>query len=233
MKYFKNLCLSFLVMCCSVLGVATVSAAELMANTITATGNASMEIAPDTAYVNFNVLGRGDTAELAASASAEKVATVKRKLLGEGLTSEAIETINYFVNPMYEAKGRINGYQASHYMKVKINDIDKVGAVIDKLTASGADSINNVDFGISNQEVLQRRLLGKALEDAKLQASVVANAANRELGKLMAAKINNYGGYGRMYNSVILKSAGDSRATVIETKGIKVNASVEASFEIK
>lgn len=233
MKYFKNLCLSFLVMCCSVLGVATVSAAELMANTITATGNASMEIAPDTAYVNFNVLGRGDTAELAASASAEKVATVKRKLLGEGLTSEAIETINYFVNPMYEAKGRINGYQASHYMKVKINDIDKVGAVIDKLTASGADSINNVDFGISNQEVLQRRLLGKALEDAKLQASVVANAANRELGKLMAAKINNYGGYGRMYNSVMLKSAGDSRATVIETKGIKVNASVEASFEIK
>lgn len=233
MKYFKNLCLSFLVMCCSVLGVATVSAAELMANTITATGNASMEIAPDTAYVNFNVLGRGDTAELAASASAEKVATVKRKLLGEGLTSEAIETINYFVNPMYEAKGRINGYQASHYMKVKINDIDKVGAVIDKLTASGADSINNVDFGISNQEVLQRRLLGKALEDAKLQASVVANAANRELGKLMVAKINNYGGYGRMYNSVMLKSAGDSRATVIETKGIKVNASVEASFEIK
>lgn len=233
MRYLKNLCLGFLVMCCSVLGVTTVSAAELMANTITATGNASMEVTPDTAYVNFNILGRGDTAELAASASAERVAVVKRSLLGEGITSEAIETINYFVNPIYGEKGKINGYQASHYMKVKLNEIEKVGAVIDRLAASGADSISNVDFGISNQEVLQRRLLGKALEDAKLQAEVVAIAAGRELGKLNAAKINNYGGYTRMYNSVMLKAAGDSGSTVIETKGIKVNASVEASFEMK
>lgn len=233
MKYLKNLCLGFLVMCCSVLGVATVSAAELMANTITATGNASMEVAPDTAYVNFNILGRGDTAEVAANVSAERVANVKRALLGSGITSEAIETVNYFVYPIYGEKSKINGYQANHSMKVKLTDIDKVGGVIDKLAANGADSINNVEFGISNQEVLQRRLLGKALEDAKLQASVVANAADRELGKLMAAKINNYGGYGRMYNSVMLKGAVDSNSTVIETKGIKVNASVEASFEIK
>jgi len=31
----------------------------------------------------------------------------------------------------------------------------------------------------------------------------------------------------------MLKGAADSSATVIETKGIKVSASVEASFEIK
>lgn len=233
MKYLKNLCLGFLVMCCSVLGVATVSAAELMANTITATGNASMEVAPDTAYVNFNILGRGDTAEVAANVSAERVANVKRALLGSGITSEAIETVNYFVYPIYGEKSKINGYQANHSMKVKLTDIDKVGGVIDKLAANGADSINNVEFGISNQEVLQRRLLGKALEDAKLQAEVVAIAAGRQLGELNAAKINNYGGYSRMYNSVMLKGAVDSNSTVIETKGIKVNASVEASFEIK
>ncbi|MBQ9763172.1 MAG: SIMPL domain-containing protein [Phascolarctobacterium sp.] len=233
MKYLKNLCLSFLVMCCSILGITSVNAAELLENSITATGTASMEVAPDIAFVNFNVLGRGDTAEVAASLSAERVAHVKRALLGAGITTEDIETINYYVNPVYGEKSKINSYQASHYMKVKINDIDQVGSIIDRLTANGADSINNVDFGISNQEVLQRRLLGKALEDARLQSEVVANAAGRNLGKLLAAKINNCGGYSRMYNSVMLKGAAGSSSTVIETKGIKVNASVEASFEIK
>lgn len=233
MKYLKNVCLSFLVMCFTLLGFSSASAAELLANTITATGTASMEVAPDTAYVNFNILGRGDTAEAAATASANRVANIKHALFSAGIIKEDIETINYFVNPVYGEKSKINGYQASHYMKVKISDIAKVGAIVDKLTASGADSINNVDFGISNQEVLQRQLLGKALEDAKLQAEVVANAAGRELGKLAAAKISNYGGYSRMYNSVMLKGAADTSSTVIETKGIKVNASVEASFEIK
>lgn len=233
MKYLKNVCLSFLVMCFTLLGFSSASAAELLANTITATGTASMEVAPDTAYVNFNILGRGDTAEAAATASANRVANIKHALFSAGIIKEDIETINYFVNPVYGEKSKINGYQASHYMKVKISDIAKVGAIVDKLTASGADSINNVDFGISNQEVLQRQLLGKALEDAKLQAEVVANAAGCELGKLAAAKISNYGGYSRMYNSVMLKGAADTSSTVIETKGIKVNASVEASFEIK
>ncbi len=233
MKYLKNLCLSFLVMYFTLLGFSAASAAELLNNSITATGTASMEVAPDTAYVNFNILGRGDTAETAAMASADRVANIKRALLVSGVSGEDIETINYFVNPVYGEKSKIDGYQASHYMKVKINDIAKVGAVVDKLTANGADSINNVDFGISNQEMLQRQLLGKALEDAKLQADVVANAAGRELGKLLAAKVNNYGGYSRMYNSVMLKGSADASSTVIETKGIKVNASVEASFEIK
>jgi hypothetical protein len=31
----------------------------------------------------------------------------------------------------------------------------------------------------------------------------------------------------------MLKAAGSTNSTVIETKGIKVNASVEASFELK
>lgn len=233
MKYLKNLCLSFLVMCFTLLGFSSASAAELLNNSITATGTASMEVAPDTAYVNFNVFGRGDTAEIAANISANRVASVKRALAVAGITKEDIETINYYVNPVYGEKGKINGYQANHYMKAKISDINRVGEMVDVLAANGADSINNVDFGVSDQELLQRQLLGKALENARLQAEVVATAANRELGKLMAARISNYGGYSRMYNSVMLKGTADSSATVIETKGIKVNASVEASFEIK
>ena len=232
MKYLKTLCLSSL-LCCTLLSVAPVSAAELVANTITATGTASMEVAPDTAYVNFNVLGRADTAELAANVSANRIANIKQALLDAGVGGEAIETLNYYVNPVYGEKSKINGYQASHYMKVKIDDISRVGEYIDKLTASGADSINNVEFGVSDQEMLQRQLLGKALEDAKLQAEIVALAAGRDLGKLNAARINNNGGYSRNYSNVMLKAAGSTNSTVIETKGIKVNASVEASFELK
>ncbi len=233
MRYLKNLCFGLLVMCLSVLGFSSTQAAELEQNCITATGTASMELAPDIASVNFNIYGSGDTSDVAVSEAARKIAIVKKALLGNAITSDEIETVSFYVNPTYGSKGKITGYQASHYMKVKINDINKVGAVIDKLTASGADSINNVEFGISNKDVLERQLLGKALADAKQQAEVVAHAAGAKLGKLVNARVNNYGGYGRMYNSVMLKAEASDSATVIETKNIKVNASLEASFAIE
>ncbi len=233
MRYLKNLCLGLLVMCMSILGFSSAHAADLPSNCIMATGTASMEVAPDIASVNFNVFGLGNTSDEAVNVASKKINVVKNALLGNAITGENIETLGFYVYPRYGSKGEINGYQANYTMKVTVKDLNKVGAVIDKLTANGADGINNVEFAISNQDKLERQLLGKALEDARVQASVVANAAGAKLGKLLSARINNNGGYGRMYNSVMLKAESADSATVIETKNIKINASLEASFKIE
>lgn len=233
MKYVKNLLMALMVLCFSVVGYSTSYAYNSDVEHITVSGTAQQEVAPDMAYVYISIYGRGDTADNAASEAAAKTAAVKKSLLGLSITSDQFESVNYYLSPVYN-KNKITGYQANNNLKIRVNDLDKVGAVIDKAAAAGVDGINNIEFDVSNKELVQRQLLSAAVENARQQAAVIANAGGRSLGRMIGAQINNYSNIGRMYNSVMLKGeAVSDSSTVIEAKNIKVNASVEVTYALQ
>ena len=230
MKYFKNLVMALLVLCFSVVGYSTSYAYNSDVEHITVSGTAQQEVAPDMAYVYISIYGRGESADDAASSAAAKTAAVKKALLGLNITSDKFESVNYYLSPVYN-KNKVTGYQANNNLKISVNDLSKVGSVIDKAAAAGVDAVNNIEFSVSNKELIQRQLLSAAVENARQQAAVIANAGGRNLGRMIGAQVNSYNNVGRMYNSVMLKSevAADT-ATVIEAKNIKVNASVEVTY---
>ena len=233
MQYIKNICFALLVLCCSILGFSTANAAGIAdpVDRVTVTGVASMEAAPDTASVNIEVLGRGDTADAAAAEAARKMANIKRALLGLNITRDQIENTYYYLNPMYGDKMKVIGYSATNSVKIEINDINKLGEVIDKLTAAGADSVNNVSCSVSNRSLLQNQLLGQAVANARQQAAVVASAAGRNLGRLTNANIQSVNDYDLVSRNVMMKAAdGAGEATRIEPKNIKIKVRVECSF---
>ena len=230
MKYFKNLVMALMVLCFSVIGYSTSYAYSSDTEHITVSGMAQQEVAPDMAYVYISIYGRGDSADAAASEAAAKTAAVKKALLGLNITSDKFESVNYYLSPVYN-KNKVTGYQANNNLKISVNDLEKVGSVIDKAAAAGVDGINNIEFAVSNKELIQRQLLSAAVENARQQAAVIANAGGRSLGRMIGAQVNSYNNVGRMYNSVMLKSeAAADTATVIEAKNIKVNASVEVTY---
>ena len=225
--------MALMVLCFSVVGYSTSYAYNSDVEHITVSGTAQQEVAPDMAYVYISIYGRGDTADNAASEAAAKTAAVKKSLLGLSITSDQFESVNYYLSPVYN-KNKITGYQANNNLKIRVNDLDKVGAVIDKAAAAGVDGINNIEFDVSNKELVQRQLLSAAVENARQQAAVIANAGGRSLGRMIGAQINNYSNIGRMYNSVMLKGeAVSDSSTVIEAKNIKVNASVEVTYALQ
>lgn len=234
MKYFKNLVMALLVLCFSVIGYSTSYAYNGDAEHITVSGAAEQEVAPDIAYVYISIYGRGESADNAASSAAAKTAAVKKALLGLNITSDKFESVNYYLSPVYN-KNKVTGYQANNNLKISVNDLSKVGSVIDKAAAAGVDAVNNIEFSVSNKELLQRQLLSAAVENARQHAAVVANAGNRNLGRMIAVNVNNsYNNVGRMYNSVMLKSeAAADTATVIKAKNIKVSASVEVTYALQ
>ena len=225
--------MALMVLCFSVVGYSTSYAYNSDVEHITVSGTAQQEVAPDMAYVYISIYGRGDTADNAASEAAAKTAAVKKSLLGLSITSDQFESVNYYLSPVYN-KNKITGSQANNNLKIRVNDLDKVGAVIDKAAAAGVDGINNIEFDVSNKELVQRQLLSAAVENARQQAAVIANAGGRSLGRMIGAQINNYSNIGRMYNSVMLKGeAVSDSSTVIEAKNIKVNASVEVTYALQ
>ena len=72
--------------------------------------------------------------------------------------------------------------------EVKEKNLDQLGNLIDKGLES-ANRLNGVRFGLQNEDLIKRQLLGQAVENARYTAQAVANAGGRGLGVLRQASI--------------------------------------------
>lgn len=202
---------------------------------ISVSASAVIEVAPDTAVISFDVNGKGNNAGAAANAAASKMEGVRRALLGCGLVSSDITTTSYTLYPDMDNKGKVTGYTARNNVKIKLTNIAKLGTVIDKISGAGVDTINNVSFSVSNKSLYRNQLLAQAVENARQQAAVVANAGGRTLGKLLSASISSYNNFERSYGNVMLKSAAmdSAPATNIAAEDITIKASVDTVFAMQ
>lgn len=237
MNSVKKLFLVLLMLCLSILGSTTALAATSDSPHISVSATASMEVAPDIANISFDVNGRGNNASEAATASAAKMDNVRRLLLGCNLTREDIITTSYTIYPELDNKGKTKGYIARNSLAIKVKDITKVGTVIDKLSSAGIDSINNVTFDVANKSLYRNKLLAEAVEKARQEAAVVANAGGCSLGKLLSANINSYNNYPRSYANIMLKAdavgAEAAPVTNLVAESINIKASVETVFALQ
>ena len=235
MTKIKQMLCALLTVCLLLIGSTNAMAAQPDTPSISVSANASIEVAPDTAVISFDVNGKGRTAAEATSASAAKMDSVKRNLLGCNILG--ITTTSYTLYPDTDIKGKITGYTASNSVHIKLKDISKLGPVIDKISAAGVDTINNISFSVSSRELYRNKLLAQAVENARQQAAVVANAGGRTLGKLLSANISTYSsGMGRSYGNMKLMAASDRAVapeTSISAQEITIKASVDTVFAME
>ena len=231
MTKIKQMLCALLTVCLLLIGSANAMAAQPDTPSISVSANATIDVAPDTAVISFDVNGKGRTADEATSASAAKMDSVKHNLLGCNILGSDITTTSYTLYPDTDIKGKITGYTASNSVRIKLKDIAKLGPVIDKISAAGVDTIKNISFSDRN------KLLAQAVENARQQAAVVANAGGRTLGKLLSANISTYsGGMERSYGNMKLMAAADRAAapeTSIAAQEITIKASVDTVFAME
>ena len=229
-----------LLVCFMFLIAGQVSAAEREYDIVRANGSVTREVAPDTAFVNVGVTTQGKTAEEARNANAEIVNNVIVSLANMGISKEDVKTVGYNLYPEYSdaAKGKriITGYSMNYSLNVKVENLDKIGAVIDQMFADGANTFNGVTFTVSNRKELEREMLALAVKNAEEKAGIVASAGGRTLGKLVAANVGSVGGMDYSdsnYETIALyKSAAGSAPTKIMAGNLKVSADVDAAFEL-
>ena len=236
MTKIKQMLCTLLTICLLAIGSASAMAAQPDVPSISVSANATIEVAPDTAVISFDVNGRGRTAAEATNAAAGKMDNVQRNLLGCNILGSDITTTSYTLYPDTDIKGKITGYTASNSVRIKLKDIASC-PVIDKISAAGVDTINNISFSVSNRELYRNKLLAQAVENARQQAAVVANAGGRTLGKLLSANISTYsGGMERSYGNMKLMAAADRAAapeTSIAAQEITIKASVDTVFAME
>lgn len=72
------------------------------------------------------------------------------------MTKEDIDAANIRTQPNYEydkkaERSVINGYTATRTVDVKIKKLDQLNTLLDGALAAGLNEINNVEFGVNDQ----------------------------------------------------------------------------------
>jgi uncharacterized protein len=161
------------------------------ARTVQVTGRATFDVAPDRATFTVGVERDADEAEAARSRAARDLAAVVAALRGAGLPADALQGQGLRVEPRYSDpdETRVVGYRASADVAVTVDDVSRVGAVIDAATGAGAARVADVTWTLKDPAAVTRAALARAAQDGTAQAKALAQGAGVALGDLQTMEV--------------------------------------------
>lgn len=162
--------------------------------TITVTGHGEATGRPDQATVTLGVHTEATTAEEAISANSQKMQDVLAALKDAGISANNIQTQQLQLWPRYEPKpieqegSRQSGYIAVNSVEVRLHDLGRVGAVIDKAVKAGGNRVERIQFEVSDTENLLDQARRAAMDDARDKAAQLAALADVGLGEVLTIR---------------------------------------------
>lgn len=143
-------------------------------------GEGEVRIAPDVAFVTIGAELRGSTAAAAQTAAASAMTAVRQKIVAAGVPQTAIRTLSYDVQPQFDyssGKQVPRGFLARNVIEVRLDDIARVGEVLEVAIAAGGTSVQNVRFDLKQRTAAERDALTRAVADARARADAAAKGA--------------------------------------------------------
>ena len=162
------------------------------------TGEGKATAVPNQATISFGVTKQAATVADAQNQTNTAIDTIMNALQKQGIDTKDIKTTDYSVNPQlnYQAIPQtITGYQVSQTVQLKIHQLDKVNTLLDTITGSGANIVNQVSFGFDDatKQKLEDQARQEAVKAAKTKAESMARIAGFHLGRIVDVQ-ENFGG---------------------------------------
>jgi len=155
---------------------------------VVTTGEGIVKRAPDRVWVSIAAESRARTAREAQRANAEAMNAVMAKLKGMSLGADSIRTLAYDLQPEFDyrdGKRTLRGYVARNSIEVRVDDIERVGEVLELAVASGATSVSGVRFDLKQREAVEREALKLAVADARQRADAAASGAGMTIAGVL------------------------------------------------
>ncbi|MCT4562781.1 MAG: SIMPL domain-containing protein [Maledivibacter sp.] len=210
-------------------------------NIVEVNGLGTVKVKPDIAYISIGVETFNTDAKKAQDTIASKMDNIIGALKKNGIKDEDIKTTGYSIykTNRYDAAGlgekekRTEGYNARNVAQVTIRNIDTVGKIIDLAGKEGANIINNIRFGISDEEKYYGEALKLAMKNASGKAEAILSSFGAKLGKPYRVKENSYGAPLVYRENVMMKSSmgADAYETPVEAGELEVTANVVVEYK--
>ncbi|TYL40218.1 SIMPL domain-containing protein [Natronococcus pandeyae] len=199
---------------------------------VSTTGEATAE--PDAASLSVGVEASGDTAEAVTDELAAQADALREAFDELEIPDENVEEGRYRVHPRRGRDGETDGYEGRHSFQLTIDDVDRIGEIIDELTAAGADDVGRVTFSL--QEETRDEIRDEALDDALANADDEAQHIADNRGVTITGTKSVETGDVRLdtvyheTDDVAADDAADGPPTEIDADPVSVTASVTVAY---
>lgn len=209
------------------------------APTIVVTGSGDVSAAPDRAVVNLGAVAEAKQAIEAQKQLNQIMQRVVKDIKALGIADEKIRTDRLSLYPVYSNPGRktdqepeaprIVGYRAATTVRVQVDDLERVGSVIDAGITAGANQLANLSFELRDDGKYRREALKLASQEARVKAEAIAAAMNLQLGEVVEIREE---GARMPYPTERKYAAPASAGTPIQPGQIEVSAGVSIRFKL-
>ena len=200
--------------------------------TVSTTGVAIVRSAPDEALITLGVHTDADTAQAAMDRNAELMADVIASLLDAGLIEDQLATSSLSLWPTWGIDGQeVVGFTAENQVTATVRDLDRLGSIIDRAVASGANLSSGITFRVSENSAAADAALTEAVADARRKADLLAQAGGASLGEVITIAEASSGGISPpvLYAEDL---AGADRATQVLPPTLESQVSVSVTWSL-
>lgn len=213
------------------------SAAPANVRTLNVNGIGQAYLTPDIAYIYMGVHTEDSSVSEAVNSNKARTNAVIDALKNSGVDEKDIRTINFSIWPsqQYAPDGSLGEmkYAVDNTVYVVVRNLDGLGALLDNAIGAGANNINSIQFDVADKTEAVKEARAKAVEDAKTQATELADAAGVKLGAIQTISFYDSSPY-PMAEGKGGGGGGMNVASVpIQPGQLTISVTVSLTYEIK
>lgn len=161
---------------------------------IVVSGQGNATVAPDLALVTLGVSETHKTAREAMDVANGAMAAVIEALKKQGIAARDLQTSGLSIQAQYSYPDNndgnprppvLTGYAVSNSLTVRVRDLTKVGAIIDKAVTLGVNQGGDIRFTNEDPAKSLKTARSDAVKDAIDKAKTLADAAGIKLGRIL------------------------------------------------
>ncbi len=157
--------------------------------TLAVSGNGTVYLAPDIAYIYVGVHNQDAVIATAVNNNNTQTQALVDALKAAGVAEVDIQTSNFSVynNTSYDQiTGQSNGtvYAVDNTVYVTVRDLSMIGKLLNTAVGAGANNINSITFDVADKSAALTEARQKAMANASSLASELAATAGVNLGPI-------------------------------------------------
>jgi hypothetical protein len=244
MRRISILIIAFVLVTIAAIGCAAAATDDSVSDrVIHVSGSGTVVGTPDRVQLAFAVETESPDVKAAQADNAARMSSVIDALVAAGVPKEQMKTTGYSIYPVYQDSlgplaQKIKTYKVTNTLQVTLKDVNQTGQVIDIAVAKGINTVNSIQFMLSDEQAaaLRSEALKEAVISARADADVVAGALGVTILSTKSVDISQ--GYTPVaYDNyqVTLSAMSKSSAvpTPIQPGDITVTAQVSITYTIR
>jgi uncharacterized protein YggE len=203
---------------------------------VVVSGEGIVKVAPDQAWVRIGSESRSKNSKEAQQQNATVMTAVQQKLASLGIPRDAIKTVGIDLQLEFDYRdGRQTprGYVARNTIEVRVDDLAKLGDVLDASVGSGATSLHGLRFDVKDREKQEQQALQLAVANAMEKAQAVAAGAKRGIDRLLRIEESFVGHAPQPMMMERMLAARADASTPVAAGELEIRAQVRVTAAIK